>query len=226
MFLAYTTLRNSLLLVFSLFISASLSGAIIYVDSNMTGGDGSSWATAYEDLQDALSTAVAGDEVWVKNGTYFPTSGTDRNEYFQIPSDVKLYGGFLGTETSLAAWNPANSSTILSGDIGVSGDFSDNSYTVVLTHDVSSATELSGFIIEQGNADQGLNAFQEQKSGGGLFNAHSSSSAISSPTLSYLTFRDNYAIEQGGGIYSDGNSSINILKSEFINNTNKFIRSD
>ena len=219
MFLAYTTLRNSLLLVFSLFISASLSGAVIYVDSNMTGGDGNSWATAYGDLQDALSTAVAGDEVWVKNGTYFPTSGTDRNEYFQLPSDVKLYGGFLGTETSLAGWNPANSTTILSGDIGVSGDFSDNSYTVVFTQDVSSATELSGFIIEQGNADQGLNAFQEQKSGGGLFNAHSSSSANSSPTLSFMTFRDNYAVEQGGGIYSDGNSTINILSSKFINNT-------
>ena len=77
---------------------------------------------------------------------------------------------------------------------------------------------LSGFIIEQGNADQGVNALQEQKSGGGLFNAHTSSSAISSPTLSHLIFRDNYALEQGGGIYSDGNATINISNSEFINN--------
>jgi len=218
MFLAYTTLRNSLLLTFSLFACASLSGATIHVDASLSGGDGISWATAYGDLQDALSTAMTGDEIWVKNGTYFPTSGTDRNVYFQVPSGVKLYGGFVGTETSLAAWNPAASTTILSGDIGTPGDSGDNSYTVVYTRDVSSGTQISGFTIEEGNADQGSNALQEEKSGGGLFNSHSSSSAVSSPSLSFVTFKDNYALEQGGALYSDGNSTISIFRSNFINN--------
>ncbi len=219
MFLAYTTLRNSLLFVISFLTYSSLSGATIYVDASQTGGTGTSWATAYEDLQDALSTAVSGDEIWVKNGTYLPTSGTDRNISFQVPSGVKLYGGFIGTETSLAGWDPANSTTILSGDIGASGVFSDNAYTVVYTLDASSDTQISGFIIEKGNADQGVAALQEQKSGGGFFNDHSSSTAISSPSLSFLTIRDNYALEQGGALYSDGNSTISIFKSEFINNT-------
>ncbi len=219
MFLAHTMLRSSLLLTFSILLCSTLSGATIYVDAVLSGGDGSSWATAYGDLQDALSTATSGDEIWVKNGTYLPTTGTDRNAYFQVPSGVKLYGGFIGSETSLAAWNPAASTTILSGDIGVAGDFSDNSYTVVYTQDVNSGTQISGFIIEEGNADQGSNALQEQKSGGGFFNSHSSSAAVSSPGLSFLTFRNNYAIEQGGALYSDGNSTISIFQSNFISNT-------
>ncbi len=219
MFLAYTTLRNSLLFIISFLAYSSLSGAIIYVDAGQTGGTGTSWATAYGDLQDALSAAVSGDEIWVKNGTYLPTNGTDRNIFFQVPSGVKLYGGFIGTETSLAGWNPANSATILSGDIGASGVFSDNSYTVVYTLDASSDTQISGFIIEEGNADKGVGALQEEKSGGGFFNAHSSATAISSPSLSFITLKDNYAIEQGGALYSDGNSTISIFKSEFINNT-------
>ncbi len=219
MFLAYTTLRNSLLFVLSLFACFTLSGATIYVDASLSGGTGTSWATAYGDLQDALTTAAAGDEIWVRNGTYLPTTSTDRNVSFEVPSGVKLYGGFLGTETSLAAWNPANSATILSGDIGVSGDFSDNAHTVVYTLDASIDTEISGFIIEEGNADQGVNALQEQKSGGGFFNDHSSSTAVSSPSLSYLTFQNNYAIEQGGALFSDGNSTINIFRSDFITNT-------
>ncbi len=46
---------------------------IIYVKSSGTGG-GTTWATAYTDLQLALSVAKSGDEIWVAAGTYFPTT--------------------------------------------------------------------------------------------------------------------------------------------------------
>ena len=218
MFSAYITLRNSLLLACSIFVCTTLSGATIYVDAGMSGGDGASWATAYGDLQDALTNAVSGDEIWVKNGTYYPTTGTDRNIYFEVPSGVKLYGGFVGTETSLTSWNPAASTTILSGDIGVSGNSIDNSYTVVYTRDVSSDTQISGLTIKDGNADKGVDALQEEKSGAGLYNSHSSSTAVSSPSLSFVTFKNNYARQQGGALYSDGNSTISIFESDFIDN--------
>lgn len=217
-------LTNRLLLptyaCFLLFFTiTSGNAATIYVDAALSGGNGSSWSAAYGDLQAALSAAVNGDEIWVKNGTYYPTTGTDRSLYFQLPSGVKLYGGFAGTETSLSQWNPAGSTTILSGDIGAIGDFSDNSHTVLYTINADATTEVSGFIIRDGNADVGVNALQEQKSGAGFLNAMSNSANSSSVQLSYLTFINNYAIEQGGAIYSDGNATLIIQNSSFINNT-------
>ena len=44
---------------------------------------------------------------------------------------MALYGGFVGTETDRSERNWVTNVTILSGDIGVVGDNSDNSYAVV-----------------------------------------------------------------------------------------------
>ena len=35
-------------------------------------GAGTSWATAKKDLQIAINIATAGDQIWVKAGTYLP----------------------------------------------------------------------------------------------------------------------------------------------------------
>jgi hypothetical protein len=70
----------------------------IHVDADATGGDdGLSWADAFVDLQDALAIAIPGDEIWVAEGTYKPTTGTDLLATFQLSSGVALYGGFAGT---------------------------------------------------------------------------------------------------------------------------------
>ena len=70
--------------------------AIVYVDEDATGfDDGTSWADAYTDLQDALANAPGLTEIWVADGTYKPaTSG--RSETFTMADDVHLYGGFHG----------------------------------------------------------------------------------------------------------------------------------
>lgn len=125
-------------------------------------GDGSSWANAMRDVQQAIGVAVASrgvvQEVWVAAGTYRPNRNvTDalyvRTISFRLVNGVSIYGGFAGTETLLSQRNIAANPTILSGDIGISGDASDNTYHVLNGNDLNATAVLDGFTITGGNAN-------------------------------------------------------------------------
>ncbi len=78
--------------------------------------DGASWATAYTDLQSALTTVC--DPVWVADGLYKP--GTTYTDTFQVNRNVQVYGGFGGygvNETDLSQQDPDTYMTVLSGDV-------------------------------------------------------------------------------------------------------------
>lgn len=70
-----------------------------YVDNLATGAkNGTSWVNAYSDLQTALDAASPFDELWLKdNGTTNPYTDV----YVVNTNDLRIYGGFAGTETSL-----------------------------------------------------------------------------------------------------------------------------
>jgi len=175
---------------------------IVYVDESATGaGDGTSWGDAYVDLQDALSAAVAGDEIWVAVGTYHPTTGSDRSATFQLVSGVAIYGGFAGTESTISERDWMANPTILSGDIGVTSDSTDNSYHVVTGSGADSTAVLDGFKVTEGVADGA-----SDRSGGGIY------IASGSPTLTNLTVEGNYAALDGGGIMNDYFGSNPMLK--------------
>ena len=144
------------LLLLVAFVSSLSAQTIRRVSSTSTAltPTGSNWTTdAYSKLQDALAASLPGDEVWVKAGTYVPfTQPNSRNSSFNIPSDVRLYGGFSGTETSLAQRNISLihtvNETILSGE-----DFSFN--VVVFRQSSSPSTTLDGFWIRLGRGGIG-----------------------------------------------------------------------
>ncbi|MCL4207511.1 MAG: DUF1565 domain-containing protein, partial [Pirellulaceae bacterium] len=164
----------------------------IYVDLDALGTphNGSSWNQAYTSLQDALTAAEANDEIWVAEGTYTPTTGTNRTVSFNLKTDVALYGGFAGTETDRDQRDWLTNVTTLSGDIGALGDNSDNSYHVVYAWSVTGAL-LDGFTVTGGNAGgTGSHSY-----GGGMYNYGSS------PTLTNVTFNGNSAYS-GGGMYN------------------------
>ncbi|HQO78972.1 MAG TPA: hypothetical protein PLG17_10740, partial [Thermodesulfobacteriota bacterium] len=67
-------------------------GADRYVDASAAGGDGTSWETAFTDLQDALAAAADGDTIHVAQGTYVP--GDTQNDSFVMTKNLTLLGGY------------------------------------------------------------------------------------------------------------------------------------
>ena len=185
-----------------------------YVKWDATGTHtGTSWTNAFADLQSALAAASSGDEIWVAAGTYKPTTGTDRTISFALKNGVGIYGGFAGGETLRSQRNPIANITILSGDIGVVGDSSDNSYHVIYNENISNTAVLDGFTIRGGNA----NSYDEPHDrGGGMYNFQSH------PTLSNLIFRNHYAEDFGGGMYND-NSNVTLTEVTFSYNVSNFL---
>ncbi|HEY7113085.1 MAG TPA: right-handed parallel beta-helix repeat-containing protein [Thermoanaerobaculia bacterium] len=179
--------------ILGLFAGARAAAAsVIYVDAASSGSthDGASWASAFVDLQAALTAATATDEIWVAAGTYKPAA-TDPTASFALKNGVGIYGGFAGTETLRSQRDPAGHVTTLSGEIGAAGT-GDNSYHVVTADGaVTSSAVLDGFTITAGHAS---GAATDQQRGGGMLVSGGS------PTLSQLRFANNFASDRGGGV--------------------------
>ncbi len=206
--------------------SRLLLSATRYVDLNSPGPahDGTSWGSAYIDLQQALTAAASGDEIHVANGTYKPTSGTSRSISFALKTGVSVLGGYAGS----GALDPnsrdiAANVTMLSGDIGMVGSNADNSYHVVVGSDTDSTAILGGFTITAGNANGDISPTHL---GGGTYNSHGSPTLTnctfsgnsadygagmfnvrSSPALTNCTFTGNSATNDAGGMYNVSSSS-------------------
>ncbi len=185
--------------------SASFAGTL-FVDANLaTGaGDGSTWADAFQGpdgLQAALAAAVAGDEIYVAEGTYLPTSTGSRTVSFRLKSGVEVYGSFLGGESSPAE-RPAFGSapSILSGDLsGNDGanQLTDNSFHVVHGASTNSTAVLDGFEVRGGNS----NSNGGNDRGGGIICQSSSS-----PTIRNCFFIGNRCTFGGGAGYINGSA--------------------
>jgi hypothetical protein len=162
------------------------------------GGDGDclSWETAC-DLQTALSKIP--DQIWVAAGVYKPSTTGDREASFELESGVKIFGGFPPDGGGWETRDWETNITTMSGDIGVVGDPSDNSYHVVSADGVNRLAVLDGFTITGGNADVNILPDDPRTSGGGMYNLNSS------PTLSNLNFIGNKA-RYGAGMYNNQSS--------------------
>lgn len=198
----------------------AVSADIIYVDDDAdTGGDGTTWNTAYKYLQDALVAATSGDTIRVAQGTYqpdedstYPDGSDSRTATFQLISGVELYGGYAGLgDTRDIELYP----TILSGDLNENDgpDFAnndENSYHVVTGSGCDTTAVLDGFTITDGNANGDLN----HHNGAGMYNE------FGSPKLTSCTFIGNSTannIGSGGGMYNDSSSPA-LAYCSFINN--------
>jgi hypothetical protein len=220
------------------------SRVVVFVDVDSTydptdEGAGSSWATAFTDLQDAidLANAYAGDadptteisEVWVAEGTYIPTELSDadgngtvdtdpRSATFSLVDGVAIYGGFAGDETDIASRHGGE--TILTGDLNgddsSGGSNAENAYTVVSVKELDHTTILNGFTVTDGNADKGSTA--PCGSGGGIHIVEYNPDDGGRLILSELLVAYNSADLPGGGIYVR-RGAVTVEDSTIINNT-------
>ena len=184
------------------------------------GGDGTTWATAFNNLNDAIDASTFGfvqREIWIKEGTYRPDRNANkvpggRANTFYINYGLQVYGGFAGTETSLMQRNIGQHATILSGDIGVENDASDNAYHVVTMNGYQA--RLDGLIIEGGNADGTGNT-----NGGGIYDVGYYPNQNS--VIINCVLRNNNSSVNGGAVYINrqGASTMNFAQCLFYGNT-------
>ena len=195
---------------------------VVYVDSTATGlNDGTSWANAFNLVQDALEVAFFCDvdTIKVAQGTYYPgtydtvssctgisITTPSREDFFFIPDDIVMLGGYKsgGSEETWRDWYCY--ATILSGDINHDGDSAGNVHHVVKTMDYDSCIMVDGFIIEQGNA------VGHHEGGGGWWDGSTADSA--KLVIRNTTFRNNFAYS-GGGFYGTGTRDLFIHHSVF-----------
>ncbi|MDO9257534.1 MAG: right-handed parallel beta-helix repeat-containing protein, partial [Bacteroidales bacterium] len=224
--------------------------AVRYVTITGSGTkDGSSWANAFEGMQAALNVAVFGDQVWVVKGTYKPSydyglGGGSRYNHFRMINGVAIYGGFAGTETNISQRTNFGHSeineTILSADIGVEGDNTDNCYHVFYHPEgmmiENATTALDGFTFSGGNANgSSFHAYGGAimngswclykisnctfTSNSGRYGAAIYNHNYSSPIISNCLFSSNSATSNSGAIYNYLYSSPAISNCTFLSNS-------
>lgn len=179
----------------------------VNINSTSVAPDGFSWSTAYHDLHQALAVAQNGDEIWITQGVYKPAQNGDRWKTFILPSGVALYGGFSGTEVVRDQRNWVANQTILSGDIGVPGDSTDNSYGILYASNTNELTSVDGITIEEANANNSdINTafFLPSRSGAGIYLNGFGQGSTAHLKISNCTIRSNRANYQGGGIFANG----------------------
>lgn len=122
----------------------------IYVDKDAVGNNnGKNWANAFTDLNDALNAVECMAEIWVADGLYKPTTTTNRDIAFMVPSDTEIYGGFSGTETARGQRDWALNNTIISGAIGNQTDITDNSKKLIHIANAGTEVLIDGFQIRR-----------------------------------------------------------------------------
>ncbi|HNO80217.1 MAG TPA: M12 family metallopeptidase [Phycisphaerae bacterium] len=200
---------------------------ILYIDDNGSPGNtGASWASARSDLFHATAMArwLPGHiaEIRVAQGVYTPDSGTgDRLRAFELADGVALRGGFAGQgATDPDERDTVSYPTVLSGDLN--GDdapalfqnYGDNSYHVVSARFVTDA-ELSGVIIQGGNADRADRTFRtpDADTGGGGLLVDGSRVLVEN-----CRFEHNIADTRGGGALITDDRGSTISRCRFNHN--------
>jgi hypothetical protein len=164
---------------------------VLYVDDDAPpGGDGLSWATAFNNPKAAMKAANGSEQIWIASGRYSVSN-------LEIKNLVELCGGFAGYETKLNERDVQANPTVLSAN---------QEDRMLVAEDVIAT--IDGLTIIEGNAWR-----RTTERGGGLFaggGAH--------VTVRNCMFMGNKSNRFGGAIYIDDGSTASIERTSFMNN--------
>jgi len=149
-----------------------------------TGGDGTTWQSAFDTLAKAIAAASEGDEIWIKAGTYLLENQVSVNKA------VDFFAGFAGTETFRHQRDWENRQVIFDGQKSARCLF------------ITSDARLDGITFQNGALPASyINGFN----GGALIITDSS------PILANCVFINNhisgYGTCSGGAVYTNNSSA-------------------
>ena len=186
-----------------------------YVDGTLSSsGDGESWATALQTVQEGIHAAhqavedapeLDSCEVWVAQGTYYIYVDA-QDDTVLLKRGAAVYGGFVGDEKRRSQRDWVSNATVLSGYDEEGGEY--RVYHVVTGSDDA---VLDGFTVTGGNAHSGA----PHDCGGGMVNNGAS------PTVANCTFSGNSAVQ--GGAMSNVSSVPLVRNCEFSDNSATFL---
>ena len=218
--IGYSALLSACMFVLTPICAAQ---STLYVDDSAPpGGDGLSWPTAYNDLQDALDhdSSASTVNIRIAQGNYVPSELTDptdpRSATFELRHRYNLRGGYAGLDgPDPDDRDPEQYVTVLNGD--VNGDdgpdfenYDDNVYHVLTFKNYwgFDRTTLEGLTVRGGN---GTN----NRQGAGLNGMNVIVDVVD------CQFLDNQVVGNGSGgagIYLFEGFILNIENSVFKNN--------
>jgi hypothetical protein len=209
-------MKTILFAIFLLFLSLPLHSQIIYVTIDGAGlKDGSSWANAldgnssagngYTKLADYLRLAASGEQFWIAEGSYKVCTDNDREKSFALGQNIKLFGGFQGTESDTIQRNISQHPTVFSGNIGIQNDSTDNTKVILKTMNTPwvNYSYIDG--IDFGNSYNNIN--------------NALGTSIYNTALLFVkncSFKNNYSAYVGAGIHNA--RDLRIEKCLFYNN--------
>ncbi|UGU15043.1 gliding motility-associated C-terminal domain-containing protein [Sinomicrobium kalidii] len=194
------------------FLIACLAGVfvqaqtIIHVAPKARGtGDGLSWENA-RSIQNAVNNASEDDEIWIQAGTYHISETLNLNV-----SDVKLFGGFDGTEETRGDRDWKTNKTILDGG--------GSTQILVVNEENTAFDEIENMVIDGIRFKNGR--YTGAGAGGGAL--HINPSDESNITIRSCRFNNNFSETNGGALYivEEGYSygKLVVNKCQFSNNT-------
>ncbi|HWD18993.1 MAG TPA: choice-of-anchor Q domain-containing protein [Verrucomicrobiae bacterium] len=212
-----------------------VSQTLFYVKASATGANnGTSWANAYTNLQDALGAAQPCSQIWVAAGTYYPATNGDVNASFRMRSDIAIYGGFRGTESTVAQRDWRANVTTLSGNLGDPASTNDNSLSVVFNYgnqigwDCGPTAILDGFTVRDAVGSAMLNFYASPTIRHCIFTNNSGqvggamrNNYTASPTISDCVFAGNSSGD-GGAINCSSDANAIFVDCLFDNNQTSF----